>query len=180
MADGDGLRSRKFGTDVTGGLKQLSGELRANKKKVTLGMLSVLQAAVKEELSTPGTGIEYRRARRLGRLKKDGTRGKSRPGVMHRASAPGSPPAPDTGKLRGSIQIEYDDLVQKGRCGTNAVQAAALNFGTKRAGAGRKTVILPRPFMEPALKKVRVAMIAGGITQLRLGGRAGPSTTVSI
>jgi phage gpG-like protein len=85
-----------------------------------------------------------------------------------RVSVPGEPPAPDTGALRGSIQTEYDNTLQKGRVGTNKVYAAPLNFGTMRAGPRRNIVIRPRPFMEPALKKAQVAMAAAGIRELRL------------
>lgn len=133
-----------------------------------MAMLEVLRAQVVEELSTPGTGrVRWNKikVRRAGKANRQVTaKAIARAG---RASAPGQPPAPDTGKLRGSIQTEYDDALQKGRMGTNDVRAAPLNFGTIRAGANHKTVILPRPFMEPALKKVSHAMIAAGITELR-------------
>lgn len=164
MAD-DGLRSVFYGQDVTRGLRVLNEDLRKNRKGVTLAVLSVLQAQTVEELSHPGTGklrvhrLTKRKGRRLRTPKSIAKAGQR--------SAPGEPPAPDTGKLRGSIQIEYDDVTQKGRMGTNDKKAAALNFGTRRAGANRRTVILPRPFMEPALKKAAVAMTAAGLREMQ-------------
>lgn len=68
----------------------------------------------------------------------------SRPGTgelygKHRASAPGEPPAPDTGRLRAATQAdeqvrhEGDDLV--GRVVANTEYAAALETGTERMAA---------------------------------------------
>lgn len=72
----------------------------------------------------------------------------SRPGTgelygKHRASAPGEPPAPDTGELRNKTQADEhvrrdgDDLV--GRIVANSEKAAALEKGTERMAA--------RPFL---------------------------------
>lgn len=86
----------------------------------------------KEILSQPGTGRVYRRG-----------------GVVHQASVPGSPPAPDRGRLRASITwkpgpegdapwVEY---------GTNVGYAGYLEFGTSRMQA--------RPFMRPVQARLR-------------------------
>lgn len=151
----DGLQSRRFGKNVTRSFAELNASIRRNRRNVVMAIQAALQGQIVEELSHPGTG-RLRRVRRA-----------------DRASAPGEPPAPDKGALRGSIQIEYDDLIQKGRTGTNKVYAAPLNFGTQRAGPDRKTVIAPRPFMEPALKKALGAMTKAGlrVSQLALRSR---------
>ena len=171
-AAGDGLRSVAGGRDVSLGLRELAARLRENRKQTTLAILSVLQRQIVEELSTPGRGRQravsravYRKA--MSRKNKAAAFAKAQ-ARAGRASAPGDPPAPDTGKLRGSIQIEYDDTTRIGRCGTNDERAAPLNYGTRRAGKGRKVVILPRPFMEPALKKAQGAMAQAGALDLRL------------
>lgn len=168
MTDAEGgLRSTRFGSDVTGGLRELAHELNENRRSTTLAILAALQAQIVEELSTPGKGRQRRIAAARGRRHTAKARAKAlaRAG---QASAPGDPPAPDTGQLRGSIQIEYDNAARKGRVGTNLVYAAPLNFGTVRAGKSRRGVILPRPFMEPALKKAGPAMTAAGALSLRL------------
>lgn len=73
-------------------------------------------------LNRPGTGRQY---------------GK------HRASAPGEPPAPDTGSLRANtnadpnLREDGDDVV--GRITSNSAQAEALERGTERIAA--------RPFL---------------------------------
>lgn len=80
------------------------------------------EARMKVILSQPGTGRTY---------------GK------HTASAPGEPPAPDTGQLRNATQAdtqvrrEGQDLV--GRIVANSAQAEALEKGTERMAA--------RPFL---------------------------------
>jgi len=72
----------------------------------------------------------------------------SRPGTgelygRHRASAPGEPPAPDTGRLRAATQADEqvrrdgEDFV--GRVVANTEYAAALETGTERMAA--------RPFL---------------------------------
>lgn len=72
----------------------------------------------------------------------------NRPGTgrvygKHQASAPGQPPAPDTGALRANtnadpeLRQDGDDLV--GTISANSAQASALERGTERAAA--------RPFL---------------------------------
>lgn len=85
---------------------------------------------------------------------------------LHRASKPGDPPAPDTGFLRRSAFIERTG---KGvRVGVSAPAALALEFGTVRAGKGRTTTILPRPFMRPALTKVRAQLGPVFVSSIRV------------
>jgi len=74
-----------------------------------------------ELLSRPGKGEVYRK-------------GKT---VTHRASAPGDPPAPDTGRLRGSVQSEVL-ATSEGALGivsVNTEYAAALELGTEKMAA---------------------------------------------
>lgn len=88
--------------------------------------------AVRKLLSTPGTGRVYRR----------------RGGRTHRASAPGQPPAVDTGKLRASYgwntgkdpQGFFVDV------GTSLKYAPMLEYGTRR--------MKPRPALRPAVEQV--------------------------
>ncbi|MBA3340615.1 MAG: hypothetical protein H0W30_01245 [Gemmatimonadaceae bacterium] len=99
----------------------------------TLAAIGVIvEAEVKRLLLTPGRGRMY---------------------GVHRASAPGDPPAPDLGNLQRSITHEV--VGQTVRVGTTAEAAEALEFGTVTAGRGRNTVILPRPFMRPAIAATR-------------------------
>jgi len=83
------------------------------------------EAITKVLLSQPGTGRLYQR-------------GKT---VEHRASAPGHPPAPDTGRLRASVSTEVirglDDVT--GIVAVNAEYAAHLELGTEK--------IKPRPYL---------------------------------
>lgn len=80
------------------------------------------EAITKANLSRPGTGRIY---------------GK------HQASAPGEPPAADTGRLRNATQadtqvrLDGDDIV--GRVVANDEKAHALEVGTER--------MAPRPFL---------------------------------
>jgi hypothetical protein len=76
-------------------------------------------------LSQPGAGRVYRK-------------GKT---VTHRASAPGQPPAPDTGRLRASVTTEVVRGIASvtGYVSVNTEYAAHLELGTER--------IQPRPYL---------------------------------
>lgn len=63
--------------------------------------------------------------------------------VTHQASAPGEPPAADTGTLAREIQVSYDLPRLTGIINAGAGYSAALEWGTNRIAA--------RPFMRPAL-----------------------------
>ena len=79
------------------------------------------QGITRVMLSQPGSGRMYQR-------------GKT---VEHRASAPGKPPAPDTGRLRASVQTEVIRGQQEvvGYVSVNTEYAAALELGTERRAA---------------------------------------------
>lgn len=105
--------------------------------------------AIRVLLSTPGKGRTYRRP---------GVRGPR--AVIHRASAPGQPPAVDTGQLRASYtwRLGRDSLGDFVEIGTNVKTAPWLEYGTRRMAA--------RPHLRPtmvALRGVITALIREGI-----------------
>lgn len=67
----------------------------------------------------------------------------------HVASAPGEPPASDTGALVRSIRVDHKAL--KANVIVAAQYAALLEFGTQ--------FIAPRPFVRPTVAKSRPAMV---------------------
>jgi HK97 gp10 family phage protein len=73
-----------------------------------------------------------------------------RRGVTHQASAPGEPPASDTGRLANSIRTEYDATRLVGRVVVDAVHGPFLEYGTQ--------TLAPRPFLRPALARQRGAI----------------------
>ena len=110
-----------------------------------------LQREITVTLSRPGTGREYRVARgqASGNLRQRG---------IHRASAPGQPPAADTGTLRRSWQqggmsnIDESDGVGTSanptkRLGSNLPYARFLEYGTMH--------IAPRPYVRSSVETVR-------------------------
>lgn len=104
---------------VTIDLAKLDGMVEAKAVKGIQTAALRGEAILKADLlSRPGTGDLYGR---------------------HRASAPGEPPAPDTGRLRAATQADEqvrhdgDDLV--GRVVANTEYAAALETGTERMAA---------------------------------------------
>lgn len=113
-----------------------------------------LERKIKEKLTGSRSGRRYRRAR--------GKRG------WHTASAPGEPPAVDTGRLRSSITTGGVERRRRGgkfiRVGTNVEYGVDLEYGK----ASRR--LAPRPFMRPTfseeLKKVR-SIIRDGLRRRR-------------
>jgi HK97 gp10 family phage protein len=91
-------------------------------------------------------------------------------GVMygsHQASAPGEPPASETGRLILSFRVttELDDVRPKVRVSTQSLYAKYLEYGTSRMAA--------RPFMRPALATIRrdVLKQVGGEVASAIGPR---------
>lgn len=91
-----------------------------------------VEARAKILMSTPGTGRTYQRR-----------------GVVHRASSPGDPPAPDTGQLRASVThaMGQDAEGLFVDIGSNLRKAKYLEFGTQHMAA--------RPALRPALEAGR-------------------------
>lgn len=87
-----------------------------------------IEAHAKQAMSGPRSGRIYKRGSRI-----------------HQASAPGEPPAVDTGKLKNSIRSEQI-AVTKAIVSASAEYAAYLEFGTRRMAA--------RPYMRPAVEAV--------------------------
>lgn len=158
--------NRGLGSGALQGFDDFTGQVKllppAGKRVIGL----TLTAAIKEELSTPGRGrLRRGETKRQGKgsRRKDGTvrtRGAARVKLGSRASAPGDPPAPDSGALRNSVK--YHKQGDKDVVGVDQPQAPALEYGTKTAGKNHNVVILPRPFMRPGFQKVR-DKLGGGV-----------------
>jgi len=95
---------------------------------------------------------------------RDYPRGKN--GLMHRASAPGEAPAPDTGQLRALTSTEFstNGTVAIGRVVNNLDKAAKLELGTEK--------IAPRPFMSKLLSGQYVARIKDAFDRGAFRGKA--------
>lgn len=119
------------------------------KRGIVAATEEVRNEALRLILETPKSGRTYRRR-----------------GVVHQASAPGQPPASDTGTLVGRITTNYDRLDQLvGVVTARTAYAAYLEFGTRR--------MAPRPFMRPALANKRddVVQIVGRAIRQAVEGR---------
>jgi phage gpG-like protein len=165
--------NRGAASGLVQGFDDFSRQVKQLKPAAKRAIGLTLVAAIKEELSTPGRG-RYRRGetKRLGKgsiNKKTGqqrTRGAVRTALGSRASAPGDPPAPDSGALRNSVK--YHEQKGKDVVGTDQPQAPALEYGTKTAGKDHNVVILPRPFMRPGFQKVRDKLGPGVAAALKV------------
>lgn len=162
-----GLRA-KFALDTSSfnaGLKKAKAEYdRRAKRAITKGAL-FFEREIKKELSKLGTGrarkIRGRRGtRRAGTTETGKARFRTVSG-SNRASAPGQPPAVDTGQLRASIThlVKKEFFAWVAQVGTNVEYAAALEFGTSTMAA--------RPFMLTTLARIRPQLITIFAKELR-------------
>jgi len=106
---------------------------------VTKTALDVDRDIKKRMQSSPASGRLYRRGK---------GRNRSR---THRASAPGQPPAIDTGRLINSIMFRQETPLTA-TVSSNAIYAARLEYG---GGDSRGVYIAPRPSWRPAVEKMR-------------------------
>ena len=79
--------------------------------------------------------------------------------AVHRASAPGEPPAKDTGTLANQIAIEIGPTKRTAVVESRAEYSADLEHGTVH--------IEPRPFMQPAANVARAMAKAKGRSIMR-------------
>lgn len=134
----------------------------ANSSTMRLACM-VLERQIKVTLSTPGRG--WIRRHRTKSVTKRGIRSVDI-GRAGRHSAPGDPPAPDTGQLRNSIHANIGGHGPDGassRVGTNLPYAPVLEFGSIAEGG----FIAPRPFMRPALEAAQAEMHGVVVSDLR-------------
>ena len=114
-------------------------EIRARLPKLTdehvMATAFQVEATMKTSMSGAKRGIVYQRG-----------------GKAHQASAPGEPPAIDTGNLVNSVFSEKSGPGQA-LVGASAEYAEYLEFGTRKMAA--------RPFLRPALEKARDYFISG-------------------
>lgn len=131
-------------------------------RKLAVNKFGELDAATVHFLKTE-------EARRVTRAAERGRKVATRPlrGIgIHRASAPGDPPAVDTGHLRRSMQVDASRLNQQqptARIGTNVEYARGLEYGTRS--------IAPRPYFRPSVPKARPKVLSIFRTMLARVGR---------
>lgn len=112
-------------------LKELSGSLSGGKVKeaidrgVKAGAMLVRSTAQRKILSGPKSGKTYKRR-----------------GISHQASAPGEPPASDTGRLVQGIVVQPAPEAFAYDVKSLADYAGFLEYGTSRMSA--------RPYLEPS------------------------------
>ena len=107
----------------------LEADMRRNIEAALKGGAMLVANDAKRALQAgPKSGVVYRRR-----------------GIEHQASAPGEPPATDTGRLVGSIVADGEGLNAYVEARTK--YARWLEYGTKHMAA--------RPFFHPALERNR-------------------------
>lgn len=107
-------------------------------------------------LTTQANAVASMTGPKSGRVYKRRARRKNGRPRLHRASAPGEAPARDTGTLANAVGIRqignmsWEVYVKQ----PASKYAAALEFGSPRRR------LAPRPFMRPALERVRKPFVA--------------------
>lgn len=180
---------------------RIAGKITAGGQAGLLRGALLLEGEVKTILLTPGRGrIRKGGIDRLGKgsfTTKAGVRRLVRRGIArtkvdltNRASLPGDPPAPDTGTLQRSITHDPAVTVNSKnrasiRVGTNVDYAPILEYGGRpRGGRGNRSAgrailgaliggLAPRPFMRPALARVKPLIGTTIATEVRKAVRSG-------
>jgi hypothetical protein len=157
---------------------QLQTELQKMVSKPGRGRLYAISPSGEQSLARVGAATPFA-ARRIGvagtasnirtvMTRARGARHRNlRAAGVHRASAPGDPPAPDTTNLRRTIQLAKPTRVTRGTMkgwsiGIMAVYARALEYGYRR--------ILPRPYVRPSIAKMKPIAQRMMRNRLRLSG----------
>lgn len=148
--------------------------LRGNVEKAVASSAILVQRDLKLKLSQPGTGRFYARGKRanttimpFGEMTEGDVAhlvaaNKSKAKTLralgvHRASAPGEPPAVDFGHLRRSIQADVSRLKEsnpRARVGTNMKYGPALEYGNPLHR------LAPRPYFRPVARAARPKILA--------------------
>lgn len=125
------------GNNISILMEKISARIMVKGEAAARAAGMVLEQQVKLELSTPPD--------RTGRLYPRGG------GKARQASAPGEPPAPDTGALRSSVQTQHlpDGSVE---IRVKRPYAVVLEFGAPERG------LAARPFFRTAIAKAREPM----------------------
>jgi len=134
----------KVGSKLNKAAMKIPGEVA---QELTIGANEIRNTIITSMQKEQKTGRIYRKSKN----------------VEHQASAPGEPPAVDTGELLRSIMFDVHKFAVEIGVAGGAPYAAALEFGSFKATGGRSGgaygIILPRPFIDPAVKKHKQAII---------------------
>ncbi len=121
-----------------------SVEIQANLNKISTAAKQLISHAVFKGVAD----VESEAKKSIQRGGKSGiVYQRYNPKRTHRSSAPGEPPASDTGYLVNNIKRRMDSDKLGGEVRSRADYSKFLEFGTSK--------MLPRPFMFPALEKNR-------------------------
>lgn len=143
-----------------------------NKRRLNIRLGKIARATVEEvrlALRRGGLAIESTAVEKIVNPPKTGRiyPSRGRKGAKHQASAPGQPPAADTGELHGSITTVENSRpeVIRFETGANGPYAIPLEEGTSK--------MEPRPYMGPSYDE-NVAAIREGVRRaIRRGNRKG-------
>jgi phage gpG-like protein len=149
------------------GVMQLAAAISAKQKAIsngvakaiTRGALLVQSRARKRIMNGPKSGRVYGKNAdvmnyTVNHMMGNKTQQRKAAAKVHVASAPGEPPANETGNLARKINVinaTESNGVWTAKVTANTKYAAALEFGTRRAGRSRRVAIQERPFLRPSL-----------------------------
>ena len=132
-------------------------EMQAALRDISDDVYQAADAAVMETAANLEAGVKLRMQQgpHTGKLYR-------RRSVVHRASAPGEAPAPDTGALLGSIYHEREGRLTA-VAGSRMAYAAYLEFGTTRMPDRRPAWVPEVEEERPRFLKALEAAIAGAV-----------------
>ena len=134
--------------------KKVFDTFKKQARQNVLDAAILLEKVVKESMKAGGTTESGETVIKKGTktVRLDKVTGKKAGKINEFRSKPGEVPRVQFGKLKGSITHEVHPILPISRAGTNIKYGKWLEFGTKNMS--------PRPFMRPALHKIRPAIAA--------------------
>lgn len=133
------------------------GRLQSKTKKADLS----IQASVFHSLKGLVTPIENDVKDSIRKPKSGPIVSRSNPARKVKVSLPGEAPADDRGLLVNSVEVEVDPQEYNISISAAAMYARFLELGTRK--------MLPRPFLRPALKRWRKAIVDAIVEGIKKG-----------
>jgi len=122
----------KVGRKLNKAAMEVPGEVA---QELTIGANEIRNTIITSMQKEQKTGRIYRKSKN----------------VEHQASAPGEPPAVDTGELLRSVMFDVHKFAVEIGVAGGGPYAEPLEFGTKK--------MEPRPFIDPAVEKHKQAIL---------------------
>lgn len=147
------LASFKNASRMKERLDKIEAKARKNLINELYAVANKIRNTAIKKINQPGQGILYGKLRDVKKVNYNLPGAAQASRRTHRASAPGDPPAKDTGHLQSSINVTKNERMMIAQITVSADYGAPLEFGTVDMAA--------RPFLRPSIEEHKDELPAG-------------------